>query len=124
MILGWLVAIVLICTSQALVYAADMNKVRVVQTGSDQPKAFCAEFHLSQIEAAEILRKSRLITAVEYLQDFEFLPCFVKGLAFLGREEVEWEIRAGGNIRLKKDDGEDIFLGCDECKTTFGRMSK
>lgn len=101
-----------------------LSVVQVVEAGSDQPAAFCADFNLSGREAASVLRKSKKITSQEYLEEYLFLPCYVKGTARLGHDLVEWMIRAGGNVVITKADGTEIYLGCQSCKKSFGARQK
>jgi hypothetical protein len=96
------------------------TQVRVVMAGTDQPGAFCEDFKLSTPKAKSVLRKARPITLAEYLEDYLYLPCFVKGTANFHGRPSKWTIRAGGNISVTQDDGLEFYLGCESCAKSFG----
>jgi hypothetical protein len=65
----------------------------------------CADFNLTNREAATFLRRASVITAREVHDYFDYAPCFVTGSAsFLGKP-VTWVIRAGGSGYLESIDG-------------------
>jgi hypothetical protein len=97
------------------------SHVRVEVTGSDQKVGFCDNFRLSSRQAKKALRKARMITPVEYLENYIYLPCFVKGSAYFEGNTIKWTIRGGGNISILKSDGSELYLGCDSCKKSFGK---
>lgn len=97
-----------------------LRDVHVTKVASDEPGAFCADFLLSNRQAASSLKQATRVTEEQYLHQFEFLPCYVRGTAQLGGDPVAWEIRAGGNGTIKTADGEVVYLGCAECERTFG----
>jgi hypothetical protein len=97
-----------------------LRDIHVIKVASDEPGAFCADFLLSNRQAAATLRQATRITAEQYLQQFAFLPCYVQGTARLGDEAVAWEIRAGGNGTITTAYGKVIYLGCAGCERTFG----
>ena len=97
-----------------------LRDVHVQRVGADEPNAFCADFLLSNRQAAAALQQAARITREQYLQQFEFLPCYVRGTAELGGDPVAWEMRAGGNGTIMNADGKVIYLGCAECERTFG----
>lgn len=97
-----------------------LRDVHVQRVGADEPNAFCAGFLLSNGQAARALQQSVQITREQYLQRFQFLPCYVQGTAQLGADPVAWEIRAGGNGTIMTADGKVVHLGCAECERTFG----
>ena len=97
-----------------------LRDVQVVKVADDEAGAFCAGFLLSNRAAALSLQQSNRITQEQYLQQFDFLPCYVQGTARLGSDRVQWEMRAGGNGTITKADGEVVYLGCDDCARAFG----
>jgi hypothetical protein len=97
-----------------------LREIHVTEVAADVAGAFCADFLLSNRQAAATLGQATRITQEQYLQQFEFLPCYVRGTARLGGDPVAWEIRAGGNGTITTVDGEVIYLGCAECERTFG----
>jgi hypothetical protein len=97
-----------------------VHDVHVLEVGADEANAFCADFLLSNRQATLALKQSRRITTEQYLEQFDFLPCYVQGTARLGDAPVTWELRAGGNGTITRADGEVIYLGCESCAQTFG----
>jgi hypothetical protein len=94
--------------------------VHVLEVGADEAGAFCADFLLSNREAARALKQSRRITQEQYLQEFDFLPCYVRGTALLAGDVVRWELRAGGNGTIAMPDGRVIPIGCPRCAQSLG----
>ena len=97
-----------------------VNGVHVIEVGADEAGAFCADFLLSSRQAALALEQSRRITQEQYLQQFDFLPCYVRGIARLAGDLVRWELRAGGNGTIETPRGRLIPLGCPACVQWFG----
>jgi hypothetical protein len=56
------------------------------------------------------VKKSR-----EIHDDFDYLPCYIRGLAMHKQEKVSWEIRAGGTATVAYPNGSQIELGCIDC---------
>ena len=113
--LGGIVA----CAAPAFSFEG-LRDVHVTNVAADAPAAFCADFLLSNAQAAAALKRAARITQEQYLQQFHFLPCYVRGTAQLGGDPVQWEIRAGGNGTIMTADDEVIYLGCESCARTFG----
>jgi hypothetical protein len=99
----------------------DLQGIRVVRAASDDPSAFCADFRLTDRQAAHALTRARKISRQDYLERFDFLPCFVEGTLRYHHRTMHWEIRAGGNATITADDGSVVFLGCESCRNDFGR---
>jgi len=97
-----------------------VRDVHVIAVGADTPDAFCADFLLSNRQAAQALQQSRRVTPEQYLQQFDFLPCYVRGTARLAGDPVRWELRAGGNGTITAADGRVIAIGCPRCAQSFG----
>jgi hypothetical protein len=107
--------------STPAVAISDLQGIQVVGAKSDDPAAFCADFNLTNREASRALKKAQEINKHDYLEHFDFLPCFVTGTGRLHHSPIRWEIRAGGNGTITTSDGTMIFLGCERCKASFGR---
>ena len=100
-----------------------LDHVNVLTAGTDQAHSFCADFRLTEAQATSALHEARTITKGNYLDRFDWLPCFVRGTARASGKTVEWEFRAGGNGTLTYADGHRVFLGCDGCRKRFGRSA-
>jgi hypothetical protein len=116
---GLALGAMIVSASPALSYEG-LRDVHVLKVAADEPGAFCADFLLSKRQAALSLEQSSRVTQEQYLQQFEFLPCYVQGTARLGGGLVQWEMRAGGNGTITTADGEVIYLGCEDCARTLG----
>lgn len=118
-ICGLALGAMLACASPAAALEG-LSDVHVRKVGADEAGAFCADFLLSNRAAALSLEQSARVTQEQYLQQFDFLPCYVQGTARLDDAPVTWEMRAGGNGTITTADGEVLYLGCESCAQTFG----
>ena len=80
---GLALGAMIVSASPALSYEG-LRDVHVLKVAADEPGAFCADFLLSKRQAALSLEQSSRVTQEQYLQQFEFLPCYVQGTARLG----------------------------------------
>ncbi|MDH5545400.1 MAG: hypothetical protein OEZ43_07400 [Gammaproteobacteria bacterium] len=94
------------------------NRIAVVsvdQAGTDENKAeFCSDFNLSKADAQSYFDKAEVISAETMHDEFEFLPCFVRGKCQLNDKSCQWEIRAGGVAHVDFGEKTEIY-GCNSC---------
>ena len=98
----------------------DITNVHISAIGSDSPGEFCSDFSLTDNQAFEFLGKSREVTIEEFHNDYDYLPCYVKGVTTWHSSKCEFEIRAGGTVELSCENGEGYLLVCDACDYLLG----
>ena len=95
-----------------------LTAVQVLETGSDEPTAFCKDFELTDSDAMLFFKKSHSISITQLHDDYEYLPCYVRGTATLDGSICKWEIRAGATAEIHCNNQHAIFA-CDECDALF-----
>lgn len=98
---------------------ASLEDVRVTARGADVDAAFCADFTLDATQAREFLSAAHVLNDRELHDDFDFLPCYVRGTGTRNGVPVRWEIRAGGTATVTADGEAAVQLGCKECAQKF-----
>lgn len=88
--------------------------------GSDSPNEFCSDFRLSDEQVLEFLGRSREVTIEEFHNEYDYLPCYVRGTATRNRSKCGFEIRAGGTVELSCENGEGYMMVCDTCDHLLG----
>jgi hypothetical protein len=90
--------------------SAKTIRVTAIGFDPDNSATVCKGFSLSRAEVARILATSRVITPHELHYDYDQAPCYVRGTARVGRQQVSWEIRAAGTAWVKFSDGKVVLL--------------
>ena len=57
---------------------------------------FCADFVLTKKQAQAYFAHASTVTQSAVHDDYDVLPCFVRGRGKRGNQQCEWEINAGG----------------------------
>lgn len=91
------------------------TEVRITEQGFDQGGEFCKDFGPTTFEIEEFFSKAQVKKSREIHDDFDYLPCYIRGLAMHKQEKVSWEIRAGGTATVAYPNGSQIELGCIDC---------
>ena len=83
--------------------------------GVDGTKSdICAGFTLTDSQAQSYFYRSIEISAKEMHDQYDYLPCYVRGKCEIYGKACEWEIRAGGTASV--DTSSDHYLfGCKNC---------
>ena len=92
-----------------------LTDFRVISRGQDEGGDFCRDFNLTPAQVSWIMRRAKALTAPRQHSDFDHLPCWVRGTARRGKNLWQWEVRAGGTVRLVTSNGTVRLLGCSEC---------
>ena len=99
---------------------SDISDVKILDTGSDSADSFCSDFSLTNSQAFELIRKSREVEINEFHNNYEYLPCYVKGTLNKGNSECSFTIRAGGTVELSCNDKSGYLFVCDSCGNLLG----
>jgi hypothetical protein len=97
-----------------------LSHVTVTEHGAEADGDFCADFRLTPAQARWFFRRARVYTAPEMHDQFNELPCWVRGTARSGNTTWQWEVRAGGTATLQGADGSALLLGCLRCDRVLG----
>ena len=106
------------CANQA----AEFSNAKVTNNGSDKPNSLCQNFQLTNQEALTFFTKAKPIEIIELHNQYDYLPCYVKGTIALNKEDstkkiiCDFNIRAGGTAELTCGNEETTFYGCKKCK--------
>lgn len=110
-----LVTVLLGCSNTA---DKPFQNTQVFSAGSERGQ-LCGEFQLNSTEAEQFLNRSRVITAQEMSDHYNFLPCYVEGrVSMFGElgQECNFSIHAGGTAELNCEDGGRYIYVCDTCE--------
>jgi hypothetical protein len=94
----------------------DMTSFQVVSRGQDKGGEFCRDFDLTPAQAERFFSLATVRTAQQLHDDFDHLPCWVRGTGQSRRGAYTWEIRAGGTASIGLADGSVELLGCEKCE--------
>lgn len=86
---------------------------------SGEHSGLCGGFSLSDAQAEQFLNRTRVITAEEVRDHYNFLPCYVEGrVSMFGEigQECEFSIHAGGSAQLRCENGGRYLYVCDTCE--------
>lgn len=105
---------------QACANTADkpFQDTQVLRTSSEHSQ-LCGGFDLTNAQAEQFLNRTRVITAQEMSDHYNFLPCYVEGrVAMFGDvgQECDFSIHAGGTAELNCEDGGRYIYVCDTCE--------
>lgn len=101
------------------VSSSDFTDARVIDSGTDVAGAFCSDFTLSKSSAQAFFDKSHEVDMKVFHDQYDYLPCFIKGHVKKGNQNCLFTLRAGGTAELEC--GEKFyFYVCDECDGILG----
>ncbi|GAB2199001.1 hypothetical protein MAH4_31230 [Sessilibacter sp. MAH4] len=92
-----------------------INVTDIVAKGNDGVSGeFCVNFSLTKNEAQYFFNNAMQVSPKDIHDNYSFLPCFVKGVGYMGTKKCEWEIRAGGTSSIMCED-RSIIMACEDC---------
>jgi hypothetical protein len=89
--------------------------IQVLSHGYDSGGEFCADFILTSTEVEWFFSRAKILDARLLHDQFDLVPCWVRGTAQSVQGTWQWEIRAGGTARKVFKNGTVELLGCDKC---------
>ena len=89
--------------------------IQIVESGFQSGGEFCKDFSMQEKEIEQFFIEAEVKTPREIHDDFEYLPCYIRGIALDDGQIVNWEIRAGGTAEINYPDGRRIERGCATC---------
>ena len=84
---------------------------------SAAPGVDCANFVLTQSQAAKHLAQARRIDEHDFDHMITWLPCYAGGrVGFTDGRQATWSIREDGAAWLRFDSGDEMHLYCPRCR--------
>ena len=91
----------------------------ITESGTDGGRQeFCSGFTLSKNAAETFFEQAKPISVEKLHNSYDFLPCYTRGKALMGKEQCLWEIRAGNTGELTCGAKATKLLACDDCLPT------
>lgn len=104
------------CAAQPVHHAKNkLVNIQVLSHGYDDGGEFCKDFNLTPIQVEWFFSRAKELDAQLLHDQFDILPCWVRGTARSSQGASQWEIRAGGTARIVSENGAVALLGCDKC---------
>jgi len=108
------------CTSaNAINSNPSLSDIRVKEVGADAESEFCRDFKLSDAQVKSYFERAEEISFKQQHDEFDYLPCYVKGTLQRQGEQCEFIIRAGTTAEVVCKNNLQIFYGCNTCDDTF-----
>lgn len=85
---------------------------------SEKKDSFCADFKLTQAQAAAFFNRGKEIDATTMHDNYDWLNCYVEGKLnnkTLGLENCTYSIQAGGTANIVCAEGKAYLWACDSC---------
>ena len=101
-----------------------LDEVRIDSRGTEAGGDSCADFTLTAAQARYFLARSVVVTARQQHDDWDILPCYVRGTARSASGVWHWEIRAGGTATLETPAGDTELRACSDCDAVLGRLAR
>jgi hypothetical protein len=99
---------------------ADISDIKISDISSDSVGSFCSDFSLTNSQVLELIEKSREVEINEFHNNYEYLPCYVKGTLNKGNSKCKFTIRAGGTVEISCNDKSGYLYVCDSCDSLLG----
>jgi hypothetical protein len=115
------ICLILAGCAGAPLQGAALDEVRIETRGTDAGGESCADFTLTAAQARYFLARSVVVTASQQRDDWDVLPCYVRGTARSASGVWRWEIRAGGTATLETPAGDSELRACTGCEVLLGR---
>lgn len=96
-----------------------MSNIQVTEVGSDGEAEFCREFKLNNAAAKAYFEEAEELSFKRLHDEYDHLPCFVKGTVQRQGELCEFTIRAGRTAEVLCENGQQFFYGCTSCDHLF-----
>lgn len=99
--------------------ASEFSNIYIQHVGMDQGGEFCKDFTLTTDQVGQYFKQAREVTFKQLHDEYDYLPCFVKGTLLRQALACEFEIRAGATAELNCNNDKPYFYVCTTCNTLF-----
>jgi hypothetical protein len=114
-----LIFVVLLSITACASQTSKFNSATVTAQGSDEPNGLCQNFKPTNEEVQAFFAKAKQVSAMEIHNQYDYLPCYVKGTILRNDQTCDFSIRAGGTAELACNGEEITFYGCKTCDNLF-----
>ncbi|MCG6968220.1 MAG: hypothetical protein LJE85_00500 [Gammaproteobacteria bacterium] len=98
-----------------------VSNVVVTETGSDEKNAFCSSFRMTHEQVTTYFKEAEQVTHKIIHDQYDWLPCYVRGELVYQKKPFKFEIRAGGTAYIEAIDSDlVIWFACKGCDKLFG----
>lgn len=92
-----------------------LRVTEITEIGTEGPSGdFCADFVPTKKQAQAYFDRASVVTQKTVHDDYDVLPCFVRGRGTLGSQRCEWEINAGGTGHVNCAQ-QSYLTACKDC---------
>ena len=108
-------------TTAERIHAAKDAVVEITELGantSDKAWKLCKNFSLSRSQVISFFEHAEVMPFEKIHNEFEWLPCYVRGTLTEEGMSFIWEISAGGTAVVEFND-QTSYLGCKSCAEGF-----
>ena len=98
---------------------ASLQDVKVIGSGADSGGEFCSDFRLDADGAREFFERAVAVNATTIHDQFNTLPCYVRGTGTWQGTQATWTIRAGGTAQIDTATT-NVLIACSDCDDLLG----
>jgi hypothetical protein len=98
-------------------FPQNAHDIRVLETGADDDRTVCSDFHVTSEFAKAFFAVAVRISAVDLHDHYDSSPCYVRGTVLVGHEIWYWEMRATGTGSVRRP-GKELLLVADSSRQT------
>ena len=99
--------------------ASGFSGIHIRDVGADQGGEFCKNFTLTNDQVDQYFRLAKEVTFKQLHDQYDYLPCFVKGTLLRQTQACEFSIRAGATAELNCHNDKQFFYVCTQCNNLF-----
>lgn len=99
--------------------ATEFSHIQILQVGMDQGGEFCKDFTLTNEQVGQYFKQAQRVTFKQLHDQYDYLPCFVKGTLQRQDHACEFSIRAGATAELTCSNDQQFFYACTTCNNLF-----
>src|SRR5690625_2900244 len=96
-----------------------ISDVKVIAIASGDEAEFCRGFTLTRAQVESYFERPEGVTFSELHDEFDDLPCAVKGAMRQEDSQCEFVIRAGETAEVSCESNQQFFYGCRSCDDLF-----
>lgn len=99
--------------------ATNLENINVAGFGADSGGEFCSDFRLDAEQARQFFKRAAEVDTAAIHDEFETLPCYVRGTGTWQGKQATWTIRAGGTAEIDTETA-NVLLACSSCDELLG----
>mgnify|MGYP001356936187 CR=1 FL=1 len=96
-----------------------ISDVKVIAIASGDEAEFCRGFTLTRAQVESYFERAEEVSFSDLHDEFDYLPCAVKGAMRRADSQCEFVIRAGATAEVSCESNQQFFYGCRSCDDLF-----